>query len=318
MSSIFRTLSVLAILTFIGCSKPQSVFVTEYGLGPDKWATAWLLTRHADPKASLKVVNQGSSLSGGVEFDTPTASIRRIGDQTAFEMAKSQYTIDDPIVLKLVGIIHDIEVNFWGADKTQEAEIVESAFRALQEKYGRDSVPANCYLDFFDSVYAALSQVENIGSSLTQAGLMTSCNREVSTSNDALVSEISISTILAEMQKGKTVAFVDVREEEEFLEGHIPNALNITLRDLDSSHVKGLLEADYVVSYCVKDFRGFEMAKALKVAGVEHSVILNPYGIKGWIAQGLPTVGTRALKKEEALKQLERCVSKGQCPKSSS
>ena len=56
--------------------------------------------------------------------------------------------------------------------------------------------------------------------------------------------------------------------------------------------VKG---ADYVVAYCIKDFRGFEMARSLRDAGVSNAVILNPYGIKGWIADGLPTVGAQAM-----------------------
>ena len=66
--------------------------------------------------------------------------------------------------------------------------------------------------------------------------------------------------------------------------------------------------ADYVVSYCVKDFRGYEMAKALAQVGVENSVIMRPYGIKGWISMGLPVTGAKALTEAESTQQLARCL----------
>ena len=46
----------------------------------------------------------------------------------------------------------------------------------------------------------------------------------------------------------------------------------------------------------------------LRLAGVENSVILKPYGIKGWVAAGLPTAGDRTLDEATALARLERCL----------
>ncbi|MEX2962259.1 chromate resistance protein ChrB domain-containing protein [Microbulbifer sp. TYP-18] len=305
-------------LGFTACSKvelgPPQAFVTEYGLGPDKWATAWLLTRHVNPKAALVVVDQGAALPVGTPFDTPEAELRRIDARTAFEVTQTTYAIEDPGVLHLVGVIRDIEVNFWGADRTPEAQIVESAFRSLQERYGRDAVAGECYLKFFDQVHAALAQSPNPQTPLTPASLAVNCDNEPSAPASSAVQELSIADLLVAMKQGKRVAFVDVREEEEFTEAHIPDALNLPLRHLNQEAISALKQADYVVSYCVKDFRGFEMAKALKLAGVEQSVILKPYGIKGWVTQGLPTVGSRALGREEAIERLNQCVSLGRCP----
>jgi len=53
----------------------------------------------------------------------------------------------------------------------------------------------------------------------------------------------------------------------------------------------------------VKDFRGYEVAKKLRKQGI-NAAIMNPYGIKGWIAAGLPVAG-RGLSESEALKQLQ-------------
>ena len=50
--------------------------------------------------------------------------------------------------------------------------------------------------------------------------------------------------------------------------------LNIQIRDVTPALREQLQGADYVVSYCVKDFRGYEMAKALAQVGVENAVII--------------------------------------------
>ncbi|MFS1525935.1 chromate resistance protein ChrB domain-containing protein [Microbulbifer sp. 2304DJ12-6] len=320
MASISRVSVALFFLCLTACTpsernNPQR-FVTEYGLGPDKWATAWLLTRHVDTNGSLVVVEQGASLPAGIAFDTPVSELRRIEHRTAFEVTRDTYGIGNPVVQDLVGIVHDIEVNFWGADKTREAQVVESAFRDLQKRYGRDRVPAECYLTFFDRVSSALAQSQAAGAPIQQGGLTVTCDRDAQStlvSAAAAVREMPIAELLGEMQRGKNVVFVDVREAAEFAEAHIPHALNIPLRELDDQAIAQLQAADYVVSYCVKDFRGFEMAKALAQAGIQRSVILKPYGIKGWVAQGLPTVGSRALSQEQALRQFDRCISQGQC-----
>jgi hypothetical protein len=76
------------------------------------------------------------------------------------------------------------------------------------------------------------------------------------------------------------------------------------MRDASPDLKARLKGADWVVSYCVKDFRGFEMAKYLAEQGVPHSVILRPYGIKGWIAEGLPVTGAKALSGDRARKAL--------------
>ncbi|MFA0809720.1 chromate resistance protein ChrB domain-containing protein [Microbulbifer epialgicus] len=310
---------MLLCLCITACSKPEprQVFVTEYGLGPDKWATAWLLTRHVNPESSLLLADQGESLPAGIEFDTPESDLRRIENQTAFEVTQLSYAVEDPVVLNLVQIIHDIEVNFWGANKTPEAQVIETAFRGLQESYGRDTVPGDCYLKFFDRVYSALSQSTAEQRPLRRDSLAMTCDNSVPAPEKSPVQEMAIADLLVQMQLGKRVVFVDVREEQEFAEGHIPDALNIPLRKLNDEVLRQLSDADYVVSYCVKDFRGFEMAKALKRAGIEQSVILKPYGIKGWIAEGLPTVGTRAMSREAAFQQMSTCVSEGGCPNSS-
>lgn len=311
---IDRAARWLLILCLAGCSRPAAVeapvFVTDYGLGPDKWATAWLLTRHVTPGAKLEVVPMGQPLVEGVAFDAPSATLRRQRDRTTFEVASQAHGVTDPVVLEMARLVHDIEVNFWGPDEVPQAGPVEDAFRRLQFTEGRDAVSPDCYVEFFDGVYRALRDHRRDGRPISAESLAVDCQaieRRLA-SEDRLVPELALQTLVEEMRRGKRVVFVDVREPDEFAEGRIPGARNMTLRDLDPAFVESVKSADYVVSYCVKDFRGFEMAKALRLAGVENSVILKPYGIKGWVAAGLPTAGDRTLDEATALARLERCL----------
>lgn len=306
------TIMMLAIAMSGGCSapsQPRAPVVTDYGLGPDKWATAWLMARHAEPGAELVVVPQGQALPEGVAFDVPSSPLRRQRDHAAFQSVIQRYRLSDPALARMAGIVRDIEVNYWGAPDAVESPAIEQAFRELQQRHGRYSVAPACYLAFFDKVYQQLQSATQPAAAFDASALRVDCHALASReAQGPLVPELSIATLLAEMKAGRTVRFVDVREPEEFVESHIPGALNIQQRSLDEDALAQLRGADYVVSYCIKDFRGFEMARSLRDAGIPNAVILNPYGIKGWIAEGLPTAGAKALASDQARTQLEACV----------
>jgi rhodanese-related sulfurtransferase len=307
------TLAMIVMLSVLsGCSapaQPSRPVVTDYGLGPDKWATAWLMSRHAEPGAELVVAPQGSPLPAGVAFDVPTSALRRERDHAAFQSVIEHYRLTDPAVVRMAQIVRDIEVNYWGQPDTAESPVVEHAFRELQIRHGRYSVAPECYLAFFDRIYAQLRMKQQTALALDADDLRVDCHALASQdAQGPLVPEMSIATLLAEMKAGKTVRFVDVREPEEFVEAHVPGALNIQLRALDEHALTQVRGADYVVAYCIKDFRGFEMARSLRDAGVLNAVILNPYGIKGWIAEGLPTTGAKAMATDTAQKRLGECV----------
>ena len=101
------------------------------------------------------------------------------------------------------------------------------------------------------------------------------------------------------------VAFIDTREAEEYQESHIPGAQNIPLRELGNLDVTELAKYKYVVPYCLKDFRGFEMAKSLRQQGLKNVVLMEPAGFNGWRKQGLPVV-TANKSTEQALAELAK------------
>lgn len=302
---------LVASCTQVAPDEAHTVYVTEYGLGPDKWATAWLLTRHVDPGAQLKILERGAAPpEGAVPFDALAAQIRRVGNRSAFEVAQKNFALDDPTLDALTAIVHEIEINFWSAGGPPEARLVEEAFRSLQYRYGRDAVTPRCYVAFFERVYRVLHDARVSSIPLSAERLQMSCEdlAHLADSRGELVPEIPIVDVLSAAAAGRKVVFVDVREADEYAEGHIPGALNIPIRDVGPALRERLRGADYVVSYCVKDFRGFEMAKALARVGVENSVIMRPYGIKGWVALGLPVTGAGGLTEERADQAFRECL----------
>jgi rhodanese-related sulfurtransferase len=130
----------------------------------------------------------------------------------------------------------------------------------------------------------------------------------------ALIPVASSDEVLDMIASGKRVVFVDAREEAEFLEEHIPGAVNVTLRDAGKATADLIGDADLVVGYCVKDFRGFEVAKALKNAGLENVRTLERPGLNGWKERALPLYRQGRVSEEEALARLARCAKAGgQC-----
>jgi rhodanese-related sulfurtransferase len=303
---------VLMLVVLGGCqapAQPKQTVATEYGLGPDKWASAWLMARRAVPGATLAVVPQGKPLPAGIAFDVPASPLRRERDHAAFQSIIEHYRLSDPDLARMATIVRDIEVNYWGDPDATESPEVEHAFRELQQRHGRYAVSPECYLTFFDRVYAAIRMQRAQGAPIAADALKVDCHQLASEgAQGALVPEVPIATVLSEITAGKSVVFVDVREPEEFVEAHIPGAMNVQLRALDESVLAKVRGADYVVAYCIKDFRGFEMARSLRDAGIGNAVILKPYGIKGWIEEGLPTTGRTAMPDAQARKRLAACA----------
>jgi len=313
---IFLPVAILLVVALSGCARTQPTqtatrYVTEYGLGPDKWAAAWLLARHADPTAELVVTEPGAPRGEGVTFDLPSSELRRIGNHSTFDAVRTKFDLQEPMIEALAAIVHEIEINFWAAGGPPEAIIVEEAFRALQYRHGRDAVTPKCYLAFFDRVYQVLQDARLKSVPFSAERLQLGCEelQHLAEQSRDLIPEVPLVDVLSAAAAGRKVVYVDVREVDEFVESHIPGALNIPIRDVSPALREQLSGADYVVSYCVKDFRGYEMAKALAQIGVKNSVIMRPYGIKGWIAMGLPVAGDKALSESQGREVLDDCLA---------
>lgn len=105
-------------------------------------------------------------------------------------------------------------------------------------------------------------------------------------------SRIGVIEILERTERLERIVFVDAREKDEQAEERIPQALHLPLRavSLERTAVLGV-QNTLVVAYCIKDFRGYEVARALQRQGYTNVRVMVDPGLKGWKAAKLPTAG---------------------------
>ncbi len=217
-------------------------------------------------------------------------------------------------------IINSLEVTAWSSS-SELVTVVETQFRAMQMKFNRENVPASCYSGFYDQLYVGLQSADldlnKLAEMISPDKVCDVSVKTIAERSSIPVHEYSIEHILKMINQNKKVVFVDTREDDEYSDYRIPGAVNLKLREVNSStaekYEKHFNDADLIISYCIKDFRGYEVALALHRVGVEKVAIMKPYGIRGWMDTGLPVAGPKGLPEKEALLKLKACAESGQC-----
>lgn len=307
------TVSSIAYAVISTMDSSVKVFVTWDSLEPDKWSSIWLIKNHIDPNSVVEVRPTGDPLDNGIAFGVPQAEYKRSGSRSTFEGLLLGFNQQDPILEKFGRIITAIETTSWNSANDPLVHTVEQNFRRLQDRYGRAYVPISCYEHFFDVLYTGLSDSfkhSELNQSLSLAVGNQTCSEGPNMAERKRanrVAEISIDQLLSEIALNKAVVFVDTREPAEFTKSHIPGAINIPMRDLNQSVYDQLKQADRVISYCVKDFRGYEVARQMLDNGVSHVAVMKPHGLSGWQSVGLPMTSSD-LSEESAKEQLTRCA----------
>lgn len=126
------------------------------------------------------------------------------------------------------------------------------------------------------------------GDTVTHVGAVTACG--VAPKNTDAIASISV-TKYREKIPSKPLAsashselFIDVREPEEFQEGHIPHTLNIPLSEI-GFHFKTLQTAKKVYVSCLSGRRSLLAAKTLNHLGVKQAVNIVG-GFQAWQQAG--------------------------------
>lgn len=105
-----------------------------------------------------------------------------------------------------------------------------------------------------------------------------------------LITKITHHEILRQVAQQSSVVFIDARELDEFAEERLPGAIQLPLRIAATAPLESLPRDATLVAYCIKDFRGYEVARALQRAGYTVRVMDDP-GLQGWKKAKLPTAG---------------------------
>jgi len=296
-------------------------YVTWDSLEPDAWASVWLIKRHLAPDAEVVVKPVGAPVGDGIAFGVPDAKYQRVDGLSVYESLLQGFHVTDPDLLRLGKIIHDIEISPWSNNKVKQSAVLEQAYRSLQDRFTLREVPVACYGQFFDLAYKLL-KVDKAPTewgplfALGDGGGACKGNSTgiATRDNRPFVRRVDVREVLDMIGAGKKVVFVDAREGAEFDEFHIPGAINLKLREVTKATAPRFVGTDLVIGYCIKDFRGFEMARALLEVGVKNTAIMKPYGLSGWRALNMPTTGVDGLTEAQALSKLQDCArGKTQC-----
>jgi rhodanese-related sulfurtransferase len=109
--------------------------------------------------------------------------------------------------------------------------------------------------------------------------------QELLAETKARVKEISVKDAFALRHTTGDVAFVDVREPQEYNLGKIPGAVTISRGNLEKN-IEGLVPREKsVVVYCANGNRSAFAADVMNVMGYEHVRSLRE-GFSGWVAEG--------------------------------
>lgn len=98
---------------------------------------------------------------------------------------------------------------------------------------------------------------------------------------------ISLDTLYKRWSQHTSMAIVDVRRDDEWQEGHIPDSLHLHLGDLPQ-HLDKVPRDVPVAVICRSGYRAAIGASIIAATGRE--VIAVEYGVPDWTARGLPTV----------------------------
>jgi rhodanese-related sulfurtransferase len=109
--------------------------------------------------------------------------------------------------------------------------------------------------------------------------------------NDAKkrVKETNVADVKRRMDAGEKFVLVDVREESEWAQGHLPGAIHLGKGIIERDVEQRVPEAQAkIILYCGGGFRSALAADNLQKMGYTNVESMDG-GWKGWIGAGLPT-----------------------------
>jgi len=99
----------------------KRTWITRKNVHVDRIASAWLIQRFLDPKATFKFVpGQGyKAKDGEITFDMFEGTFTHIGDRCTFEVLLDTFGLKDPGLRAIAEIVHDIDVKDGKFERTE-------------------------------------------------------------------------------------------------------------------------------------------------------------------------------------------------------
>jgi hypothetical protein len=136
---------------------PGRTWVTREGVHVDRIASAWLIRRFIDPKATFKFVSSRGYVprAGELRFDMFKAEYTHEGDRCTFETLLRRFGLADRALAALGEIVHDIDCKDerFGRPETHG---VATLVRGIVENNETDADRIKRGEAVFDDLYASL------------------------------------------------------------------------------------------------------------------------------------------------------------------
>ena len=111
-----------------------------------------------DGEATFEFYPNGELIMSGIPFDTPDAELRRYHKLSTFESILKKYRLDDPVLMEMGKIFHDIEINFWGRKVRKESQGIENAIRKIAADYQGPNKVFEKTFEYCDALYEELKR----------------------------------------------------------------------------------------------------------------------------------------------------------------
>ncbi|QTA79392.1 Chromate resistance exported protein [Desulfonema limicola] len=154
-TGIFIFIIFFSILSYAD-NKPE-IFSTWEGFEPDKCASIWLIKKFIKQNAEIKFFPKGSIINKGIPFDTPDAQFRRYHNMSTYESLLKHYKIEDPKLIYIGLLIHDVEINTWGRKAYPETEKMKEAVHMIMAQSQDTKIIINKSMDYFDTLYKSIN-----------------------------------------------------------------------------------------------------------------------------------------------------------------
>ena len=149
--------------------KPSgATWVTRTGVHVDRIASAWLIRRFIDPSAQLKFVPAKGYVprAGELRFDMFDAEFTHVGDRCTFEVLLERMGLDDPALIAIGEIIHDLDLrnDKFGRDEVAGVRSAIDGICTVARDDDQRIVAATPMLDGLHSHFALRARRGSVGS----------------------------------------------------------------------------------------------------------------------------------------------------------